>query len=161
MQDGWAPVRWCLFVEPTNVYAGRRFTVEAVLANEDVVRPGEYPAQFRVWGPKGLAWEHYDAVRIPSVTAGRDGPLAVPVMKEQIVLHGPEGAYELVPYIERGISPPDTCSQFHLTDPGLFPRLSGKIVAWGIPANVESWLTAHGAMIAPFHSGASGNREVI
>lgn len=161
MQDGWAPVRWCLFVEPSNVYAGRPFTVEAVLANEDAVRPGGYPAQFRVWGPKGLAWEHQSPVRIPSTTAGQDGPLAVPVMKEEIVLHGPEGAYELVPYIERGISPPETSWQFHLTDPALFPRLSGRIITWGVPANIESWLTAHGATISPFRSGTSGNRELI
>lgn len=160
MQDGWAPVRWCLFVEPTNVYAGRPFTVEAVLANEDAVRPGEYPAQFRVWGPNGLAWQRQNAVRIPNATAGQDGPLAVPVMKEEIVLQGPEGVYELVPYIERGISPPETSWQFHVTDAALFPRLTGKIMTWGVPANVESWLTAHGATIVPFRAG-SGNREVV
>jgi hypothetical protein len=161
MQDGWAPVRWCLFVEPTNVYAGRAFTVEAVLANEDAVRPGEYPAQFRVWGPKGLAWERQNSIRIPSATAGQDGPLAVPVLKEEIVLHGPEGVYELVPCIQRGISPPETSWQFHLTDPASLPRLNAKFMTWGVPASVESWLTAHGMTIAPFRSGGSGNRELI
>jgi Glycosyl hydrolases family 2, sugar binding domain/Glycosyl hydrolases family 2, TIM barrel domain/Glycosyl hydrolases family 2 len=160
MQDGWAPVRWCLFVEPTNVYAGRPFTVEAVLANEDAVRPGEYPAQFRVWGPNGLAWRHQNTIRIPKATAGQDGPLAVPVMKEEIVLQGPEGVYQLVPDIERGISPPETSWQFHVTDPALFPRLSGKVMTWGVPASVESWLTAHGASVMPF-SADSGDREVI
>ena len=109
-------MRWCLFVEPSNVYAGRSFTVEAVLANEDAVRPGEYPAQFRVWGPKGLAWAAPEPGSYSERTAGQDGPLAVPVMKEQIVLHGPEGAYELVPYIERGICPPETSWQFHVTE---------------------------------------------
>jgi hypothetical protein len=161
MQDGWAPVRWCLFVEPTNVYAGRPFTVEAVLANEDAVRPGEYSAQFRVWGPNGLAWERQKSVHIPSVTTGEDGPLAVPVLKEEIVLQGPEGSYELVPDIKRGISPPETSWQFHLTDPALFPRLNAKFMTWGVPANVESWLTAHGATVEPFRTGASGNRELI
>jgi hypothetical protein len=34
-------------------------------------------------------------------------------------------------------------------------------MTWGVPTNVESWLTAHGATIVPFHSGTSGNREVI
>ncbi len=160
MQDGWAPVRWCLFVEPTNVYAGRPFTVEAVLANEDAVRPGEYGAQFRVWGPNGLAWQHQNSIRIPNATAGQDGPLAVPVMKEEITLQGPEGVYQLVPNIERGISPPETSWQFNVTDPALFPRLAGRIMTWGIPASVESWLTAHGATVTPFHAG-SGNREVI
>ncbi|PYU66058.1 MAG: hypothetical protein DMG49_23000 [Acidobacteria bacterium] len=54
LQDGWAPVRWCLFVEPLHTYAGRPITLEAVLANEDALRPGSYAADFRVWGPKGL-----------------------------------------------------------------------------------------------------------
>jgi hypothetical protein len=161
MQDGWAPVRWCLFVEPNHVYAGRPFTVEAVLANEDTVRPGEYRAQFRVWGPNGLAWERQNMVRIPSASAGEDGPLAVPVLKEEIVLPGPDGCYELVPSIERGISPPETSWQFHLTDPALFPRLSGKIMTWGVPASIEAWLRAHGATIAPFQSARSGSRQFI
>ncbi len=160
MQDGWAPVRWCLFVEPTNVYAGRPFTVEAVLANEDAVRSGEYAAQFRVWGPNGLAWQHQNSIRIPNATAGQDGPLAVPVMKEEITLQGPEGVYQLVPNIERGISPPETSWQFNVTDPALHPRLAGRIMTWGIPASVESWLTAHGATVTPFRAG-SGSREVI
>jgi hypothetical protein len=161
MQDGWAPVRWCLFVEPTNVYVGRPFTVEAVLANEDAVRPGEYAAQFRVWGPKGLAWKHQSPIRIPGITAAQDGPLAIPVLKEEILLHGPEGAYELVPSIERGISPPETSWQFHLTDPASFPRMNTRVMTWGLPANVESWLTAHGATVAPFRSGGSGHGEVL
>ena len=55
--DGWSPLRWCLFVDPSHGYAGRTFTVEAVLATEDVLRPGEYPARFRVFGPHGVAWE--------------------------------------------------------------------------------------------------------
>lgn len=160
-QDGWAPVRWCLFVEPTHGYTGRPITVEAVLANEDTVRPGEYPTQFKVWGPNGLAWERRSPIRIPTATAGQDGPLAVPVLKEEVVLQGPEGSYELVPYIERGISPPETSWQFHLSDPASFPRLDGKVLTWGIPSNVESWLTAHGAAVAPFQSASSGNREVV
>ncbi len=97
MQDGWAPVRWCLFVEPTHVYVGRPFTVEALLANEDTVHPGGYPAQFRVWGPNGLAWERPGAVHIASLASGEHGPLAVPVLKEKVVLQGPEGDYKFVP----------------------------------------------------------------
>jgi hypothetical protein len=85
----------------------------------------------------------------------------VPVIKQEIMLHGPEGAYELVPYIEQGISPPETSWKFHVADPALFPRLSAKVMTWGISPNVESWLTAHGATVVPFHGGNSGNRELI
>ncbi len=57
LQDGWAPLRWCLFAEPMHVYAGRPIRLEAVLANEDVLRHGEYPVSFRVMGPSGVVWE--------------------------------------------------------------------------------------------------------
>ncbi len=50
MEDGFAPLRWCLFVEPTHAYSGRPIDLEAVLANEDILPPGEYPACFRISG---------------------------------------------------------------------------------------------------------------
>jgi len=50
VRDGWSTLRWCLFVEPLHAYSGRTMTVEAVLANEDVLKPGEYQAKFRVFG---------------------------------------------------------------------------------------------------------------
>ena len=49
--DGWAPLRWCLFAEPVNVYRGTPVKLEAVLANEDVLAPGEYPVRLQVVGP--------------------------------------------------------------------------------------------------------------
>ncbi|HEX4487846.1 MAG TPA: glycoside hydrolase family 2 TIM barrel-domain containing protein [Terriglobales bacterium] len=158
MQDCWAPVRWCLFVEPTHTYVGRPFKIEAVLANEDVLRPGEYPAIFKLWGPNGTAWEGKKNVIIP---ARQDGAFAVPVLKDDITLNTPAGAYELVPYIEHGIAPPETSWGFHLTDASTFPRVSGPVTTWGLPDNVDSWLKAHGAITAPMGSAAPTNREVI
>ena len=49
--DAWAPLRWCLFAEPVHVRGGETIHLEAVLANEDALRPGEYPAHFQVIGP--------------------------------------------------------------------------------------------------------------
>ena len=37
MFDAWYPLRWCLFVEPVQVYRGRKAQLEAVLANEDML----------------------------------------------------------------------------------------------------------------------------
>lgn len=161
VQDGWAPVRWCLFVEPTHTYVGRPITLEAVLANEDTLRSGNYPAQFRAWGPGGVAWERKADVRIPTVTAGQDGPLVVPVIKEEVALTGPAGAYQFVPEIQTGISPPETSWEFHLTDPASLPHLSSKITTWGVPVSVGSWLTSRGATVGLFTGTAPGNRELI
>lgn len=161
MRDGWAPVRWCLFVEPTHVYAGRPFTVEAVLANEDVLRSGEYAAHFELWGPNGSAWQRDIAVSVRSAPGPDEGPLAIPVLKEEVVLTGPEGTYEIVPDVERGIAPPETTWQFHLTDAALFPRLDQSLATWGITNEVESWLKSRGAAVSQFQNIVGGRRNLI
>ena len=161
MQDGWAPVRWCLFVEPTHTYIGRPLTLEAVMANEDVLIPGNYPVRFTIWGPIGAAWEHECSIRIPEVAKGEDGPLAVSVMKEEVTLSGPAGSYRLIPIIERDVAPPDTSWEFHLTDPASLPHLSAHVSCWGIPDHIDPWLKLHGVTAAPLSNNTTGAREVI
>ena len=161
MRDGWAPVRWCLFVEPTHVYSGKTVKLEAVLANEDVLRPGQYPVRFRVSGPGGIAWEKVATVLIPETPAGEDGPLAVPVMAEEVALTGPPGDYELTASFERGAAATESCWKFHLTDPQSLPRLDQKVTLWGIPPAVEAWLKSHGVTGEPFSSAAPNRRELI
>jgi hypothetical protein len=160
VRDGWAPVRWCLFVEPTHTYTKRPFTIEAVLANEDVVRPGEYSAHFKIWGPNELAWQKQSNVSIPSVPKEADGPLAIPVLKEELTLEV-EGAYKLVPYAERGIAPPETSWQFNITDPASFPHMNEEISTWGISSKVASWLNSHGITTSPLSNVAPKKRELI
>jgi len=161
MQDGWAPVRWCLFVNPTHAYVGRPVKLQAVLANEDVLRPGEYTARFRVCGPAGTAWERTATVRVPTLPPGEDGPLAIPVMAEEAALSGPEGDYELAVNIEQGAAATEAFWQFHLTDPNSLPRLEQTVTLWGIPANVESWLKAHGVSGGKFGGTGPSRREII
>ena len=49
------PRQWAifhrLFVEPVNVYRGAKVKIEAVLANEDMLRPGSYPVRFEIFEP--------------------------------------------------------------------------------------------------------------
>ena len=104
MQDGWAPVRWCLFVEPKHTYVGRPIKIEAVLANEDAVRPGGYSGQFQLWGPKGSVWR---STKPFTVVGGPNASLAIPVLKEQVTV-STAGSYEFVPYVPSGIAPPET-----------------------------------------------------
>jgi hypothetical protein len=51
MFEALAPLRLCLFTEPLHVYRGGRVKLEAVLANEDALPPGEYPVRLQVVGP--------------------------------------------------------------------------------------------------------------
>ena len=52
VSDAYAPLRWCLFAEPDVIYRDRSIEVEAVLANEDVLPPGEYPVRLEIFGPE-------------------------------------------------------------------------------------------------------------
>jgi hypothetical protein len=159
--DGWAPLRWCLFVEPGHVYAGRKLVVEAVLANEDVLRPGEYPARFRICGPTGIVWERQATVRIPSTPNGEDGPLAVPVLREEISLNGPAGRYEFVANLEAGGAPSGRSLGFFLSDAGQLPTMKHAVTLWGIEEKVEGWLRSHGLETQRFSGASPGRREII
>ncbi|MEN6424278.1 MAG: sugar-binding domain-containing protein [Phycisphaerales bacterium] len=154
--DGWSPLRWCLFVEPLHVYSGRDVLIEAVLANEDVLKPGEYPARFRVFGPNGPVWEKETLVKIP------DPPvLAAPAIRETIQLDVPAGQYTLAANLERGGSPTGGRLTFYVSDPAVLPRLTGDVAIWGIDGKAEQWLAAHGLRCRPLTAEVSNPREVV
>ena len=161
LQDGWWPLRWCLFVNPTHAYAGRPFTVEAVLATEDVLRPGEYAARFRISGPEGNVWERSATVKIPEPPAGGDAPLAVPVLEDEVTLNGSPGSYELVANLEEGGAPLGRSWQFYLSSPTCLPSLKQRSAVWGVGAKVEEWLGKHGVASQPIGNRELSQREVI
>jgi hypothetical protein len=111
LQDGWAPLRWCLFANPTHAFTGRPVRIEAVLATEDALAPGAYPARFRILGPSGIAWERAATVRIPEPR-----PLAVPVLAEDVAFPEP-GSYRLVATLEHGGAPRARECEFHVSAP--------------------------------------------
>jgi Glycosyl hydrolases family 2, sugar binding domain/Glycosyl hydrolases family 2, TIM barrel domain/Glycosyl hydrolases family 2 len=161
MCDGWAPVRWCLFAEPAHTYLDRPVTLEAVLANEDALPAGEYPAQFRVWGPDGIAWDRKASFSIPPAKADEEPPLAIPVLKEEVVLQGSGGTYELVPFIQRGAAPPEASQRFYLSDRRSLPTVRISLSTWCLSENVSSWMTAHGVQATPLKETPLNSRELI
>jgi len=161
MQDGWWPLRWCLFVEPAHSYAGRPFKVEAVLANEDVLRAGEYPARLRISGPAGIAWERQAVARVPGTAEGEDGPLAVPVLREEITLDRPAGLYQFVANMEKGGGPLGREVQFYLSDTAGLPKMNQAVTAWGLDPKAVDWLKARGVACEPFEREAPNRREII
>ena len=150
LEDGWSPLRWCLFVEPSHGYVGRALPVEAVLANEDVLTPGEYPVCFRIWGEQGIVWQRRTKVRIPK-GAGRSQlpPLAVPVLKTKLKLDVPEGDYTFAADLERGGAPTGDRLPFRLTNPRSGRIRKGRVVTWGIGKPVQRWLEDLGIACAP------------
>ena len=47
LKNGWSSLRWCIFVEPINLYSGNSITLEVVLVNEHILLPGDY--EYHVW----------------------------------------------------------------------------------------------------------------
>ncbi|MFN8492632.1 MAG: glycoside hydrolase family 2 TIM barrel-domain containing protein [Caldilineaceae bacterium] len=152
LTDGWAPLRWCLFVEPTHVYAGQPFQVDVVLANEDVLSPGDYPVRLRMIGPQGIVWERATTVCILQPPSGADGPLAVPVLSETVTLPVPTGAYELVANLAHGAAPAGSRLKFYVTEPGRPLAPPRSISQWGLREETVNWLAAHGVVCTPFGS---------
>jgi hypothetical protein len=154
--DGWSPLRWCLLADATHVYTGQAITLEASLANEMALKPGDYPARFRVMGPQGVAWEKSITVIVPD-----PAPLAVPVMREIIRLDGPAGTYTFAANLERGGAPTGGRLKLHLSDRAALPRLSGRVSVWGIEPSAERWLDEHGLMCQPLPDGATEPEALI
>lgn len=143
LQDGWSPLRWCLFVNPMHIYSGRPFEVEGVLANEDVLQSGEYPVCFRITGPEGILWEKRISLQVPQVEAGEDGPLAIPAIKETVTLNAGSGSYQFNAYMERGGAPSGGRLNFWVSNVAEFPQISGSVRAWGLEEKTEAWLKSN------------------
>lgn len=158
MFEGFAPLRWCLFVEPANVYSGTAVRLEAVLANEDVLAPGVYPARVQVVGQDGTRVFE----RALTVTV-RDGepPLAMPVFEEDVMIEGASGRYRFLATLERGGAPTGGETEFFISDPAAMPRVDAQVALWGDDPELSGWLGAHGIRVRPYASGEPTAREVI
>ncbi len=160
LQEGWAPLRWCLFAAPMHAYAGRPVKLEAVLANEDVLGPGTYPARLRVLGPAGVAWEKRIEVVIPQPAAGEDGPLALPVFAEEVAIPGPAGRYEFAATLERGGAPAAGRLMFQVSDaPKAEAAVEVAVVA--IDSWMQEWLKGRNISAVPLDKAPAAACRVI
>jgi hypothetical protein len=161
LQDGWAPLRWCLFVGPLHGYVGQSCRLEAVLANENVLAPGDYPARFRVSGPGGTLWEGRLEVHVPTPQTGEDGPLAIPVLCEEVNLNGSPGTYEFAASMEQGGAPAGGRLRFRLSESVAQAHPRTKVTLWAVEPHVERWLKDHGMPTRHFEEPVPDSREVI
>ena len=101
--DAWAPLRWCLFAEPVNVYRKTPVKLEAVLANEDVLAPGDYPVRLQVVGPNlTRVFDKTITVTIADPKSKPEPPMVQPVFSEDVVIDGPPGTYRFLATFEQG-----------------------------------------------------------
>ena len=89
VSDGWEPLRFCLFVSH-NIYRGEPFSFEAVLANENILKSGEYSGTVAITGDQGTVF--YKKFKF----CLDDALFAVPVIKEELEIDLPKGDYKFV-----------------------------------------------------------------
>jgi len=160
--DGFAPLRWCLFAEPVNTYRKRPVRLEAVLANEDVLRPGKYPVRFQVVGPGATrVFERTVTVTIPETRGKREPPMAIPVLAEDVVIDGPPGRYRFLATFLRGAAAAGEAVEFYVADARRMPRVEAEVVLWGEDRKLAAWLARHGIRTRPAAAGPPASREVI
>ena len=162
MCDGFAPLRWCLFAEPVSVYRGDKVRFEAVLANEDVLKPGDYPALLQVLGPNDeRIIERKINVKIAAKRGQVEPPFAIPAFSEEIPVDGPSGKYRFVARLLKGGPASGESIDFYVTDPRGLPAVGAEVTLWGDDEDLANWLSAHNIRVRPFVSGIPSRREVI
>ncbi|HBP37254.1 MAG TPA: hypothetical protein DD640_00620 [Clostridiales bacterium] len=159
ISQGFASLRWCLFVSPTHAYAGKPFTVEVVLASEDVLAPGRYPVKMRIVADRenrdfaGCVWEKQTELVIPEPAEGSLLPLSFPVYKDQITLDVPDGAYDLCVYLERGGAPLGRNEKFYLTREEEKLEGAPTVAVLGLDARALDFLAGKGLTCVAYEPG--------
>jgi hypothetical protein len=161
--DAWAPLRWCLFAEPVNVYRKTPVKLEAVLANEDALAPGDYPVRVQVVGPNlSRVFEKKISVRIADPKSKPEPPMVLPVFSEEVVIDGPPGTYRFLATFEKGAAACGEEVRFFVdVAPEEMPKVDTQIVLMSSDAALAHWLNDHGIRHRPYVPGRQSAREVI
>lgn len=163
MADAFAPLRWCLFVDRWQNYRGDTAKFEVILANEDILKPGEYPVRIQVIGPKNIRlFDRMISLTIPKSVDGKYPPFALPVFSEEIKLDGPGGKYRFLATLQEGGAVAGKPLEFFVTDPSEMPKVDAEVTLWGDDAGLNEWLQSHEIATKPFEAKPLTNSpEVI
>lgn len=137
--DGWAPLRFCLFSK-THVQSNEEFEIEAVLANEGVLKEGTYTADFAVTGESGTVMMWSEKFEIT------DDSFSIPIMKKKIRLNVPSGKYSLTAYMD-GASPLGNKFDFYVTNISDIPVSDATVSALGLMEKTLSFIKSQGVTV--------------
>jgi len=138
-----AKLTWCLFINPTNAFAGEEVLIEAVLASEDALLPGTYPVAARIVSPEvGCIWEYRTELTVPEVSAGEMQSFSFPVFKEYVKFDVPEGTYDLTVWMEKGAEPAGGRLSFTVMERPEAASVSAAAI--GLADGTKAWLSAQG-----------------
>lgn len=157
-----APLRWCLFVEPVNVYRGTEVLLEAVLVNEDALSPGKYGARLEIFDDKNsCVLDRSITVTVPDNSSRPEPPFAMPVFSEKIAANFPSGRYRFRARFLEGGAATGGKAYFYVTDPADLPPVSAEVVMWGEDADLEKWLRGEDIAVRHFDPEVTDRREII
>lgn len=158
MDNALAPVRFCLFVEPTSVYRGEKARFEAVLANADGLPPGNYPVVVKIVDTAGT--QVYEK-RLNYTVNPRESPLAKTIFSDEITLAGSGLQYRFTAQFANGLRVPGGSVPFYVFDRLESPVTGQEVVLWGSDPKLEEWLRRTGVRTRAFVHGGSSKRELI
>ncbi len=152
-----------LSVNPLHGYTNRPVKLEAVLADENTLGPGEYPVSLCVSGSTGIVWKQDITLRIPKPVAGSKPGFSVPVFSKEVVLDGSPGEYMFIANMEADEAPVGGPLKFYRSDPvkPAATKTKGTVTLWGIEKRVEDWLVSCGIASRQFKESSPKTREVI
>ena len=153
LADVFSPLRFCAFVEPAHVPVGGKIRADAVLVNEDVLKPGNYPVRYVVVGPNNeRIFDETRVMTIPEPEDGKENPMTIPVFSEEIAI--PEGVAtgecRFFAEIQQGGAAIGV-QRFFAFDRAEFPDVGdGKIYVWGDDEDLLGKLAGAGISAEPF-----------
>ncbi|MBO7394002.1 MAG: glycoside hydrolase family 2 [Abditibacteriota bacterium] len=158
LSECFAPLRMCSFVEPLNAWNDAKITLEGVLVNEDVLKPGVYKARAQVVD-KDMN-RIYD--KIHEVTVGKKDPFALPVFRDELDLGGcAPGEYTLYIDLLEGGAPTGGKTTFRVY---AHPKPSGEgktVALWSNDNDFAGFLKAAGYDVKNFADVAKDGKNLI
>lgn len=149
LSDGWAPLRFCLFTKQ-HVYAGEEFELEAILANDNVLKPGKYIADFAIMGDCGVVATYSDEFEIT------DDSFAVPIMKRIVSFDVPTGKYTFAASLREGGAPMGLKTEFYIRNKNDLPKVNANVYVQGIEEKTIVFLNENGIQTSKFEGESDG-----
>lgn len=143
LRDSFAPLKWSVFMDQTQLYSNTPFEVEAVLCNEDLLPAGEYSALLSVSGSKGVVFTKEYCFNYPD-----NKPLAASVIKD--TLPGlPADKYVLSLHLKGEKQPTCSNKSFCVHELSKLPPLNGSFYIFGEAGAVKDLLLKHEMKLSP------------
>ncbi len=148
VSEGWAPLRFSLFIKPC-VYVGEKVTLEAVLANDGVLKDGRYTADFAIENDQGVVMRFTESFDLSAEE------FAVPIVKTTVELHVPAGKYRFTANLREGVAAADAIA-FTVFEKQLPIASIGEVYAVGISEDELASLRSIVPTIKPYEDGKKG-----